>query len=484
MRLRQKFVLEELQNATERLYFVFGTVAAFFTVLSLYFAYRQIAHDSRRDESRENHDRDMRNLVGSFQQNITTISALISTLEQSFDYRNEIEDKLRAIDHRAQSLEDHKKETERGYLDAISSLNEESVELFDASVDRASLSLKETRDRLHQFATRMNQVAAARDVGGRLNPLCYYVRGLSSASEYEYDAAIKDFSDARDFGLAQIEDPRPDAYHERHRERIRADLREMLVSTSFFRGISQKNLRRYAEARDAFREALRRDSNHWSSRNYLLQLMYFDNAYAFHEIEQEFDKAYSELKDLQRTEGDKRIRVDSRAEVGDPVKKIINVLKTSHGNMYLQKEIPAPDGGRFRKFENPSRAVQCYWDAYDHLPDDLASFGLAQALQHVGPAEWRGKTPELLFDEALQSLKKRVAKDNDRLYSIMLYYMMAICAKNTSGDERPEVFLAQARTNLREVPSNVSCFSPVSKVRLSRAQILDEMSLFERQIGG
>jgi len=79
------------------------------------------------------------------------------------------------------------------------------------------------------------------------------------------------------------------------------------------------------------------------------------------------------------------------------------------------------------------------------------------------------------------SLKKRIAEDHDHLFSVMLYYMLAVCARMLKeARETSEVFLSQARNSLKPVPGHVTCFSPMSKTRLTRSQILEEMAMFER----
>jgi len=61
--------------------------------------------------------------------------------------------------------------------------------------------------------------------------------------------------------------------------------------------------------------------------------------------------------------------------------------------------------------------------------------------------------------------------------------MLAICSRKLStSTESVEVFLSQARHSLREIPNNVTCFSPISKIRLSRTEILKEMENYEKYL--
>jgi tetratricopeptide (TPR) repeat protein len=151
--------------------------------------------------------------------------------------------------------------------------------------------------------------------------------------------------------------------------------------------------------------------------------------------------------------------------------------------MYLRKWVPLDFRSAYRQFENSEKAIKYYWEAYDYMDDDLAAFSVAQAMEDVGPSEWRRTNPRELYEKAMRALKRRIAEDHDHLFSVMLYYMLAICAyKLENSEERPIVFLSQARHSLRQVPTHVTCFSPINKIRLNRSQILEELEKFERTL--
>ena len=60
--------------------------------------------------------------------------------------------------------------------------------------------------------------------------------------------------------------------------------------------------------------------------------------------------------------------------------------------------------------------------------------------------------------------------------------MMAISARRLSQKDSAEVYLSQARHCLKEVPSNVTCFSPATRIRLKRSDLLEEMDIFEKSL--
>src|SRR5262249_38750506 len=157
----------------------------------------------------------------------------------------------------------------------------------------------------------------------------------------------------------------------------------------------------------------------------------------------EFEKASQLLDDALRT-----LDPDLRGKL----KHAGSVLKINQGDIYFPKpQVLQNFRTADRRYENAEKAVQCYWAAFDYLPQHMAQFSLAQALEKVGSSLWRATTPRDLYLAALHSLKRRVAGDFNTLYSVTLYYMLAICAsKLPEHKAAAEVFLAQARHGLKE----------------------------------
>ena len=467
----QEAMASTAKGALEQMNYVFTVVAAFFGLFALFFAYRQMSADS----SREEHDIEMRSLVGSFQNNILTISSLISTLEESFAYRKRVEDQLTKINERAALLETSKEQSELALTRMLDALNAEAVEYYPERMTRATLSQKENRLRLESFARRMDQALSLKPDGHLLNPFCYFVRGLYRSTGYEYELAIRDFRTATEKGKSDLTAPEPRTYAEHHRADIGKRLPGLLASVSHFQGIAHKNIEQYQESIRCFGAAIERDDRHFSSITYLLQVMYFHIDTPFEEVEREYERWFEWFERL--------LKSDIESVTRSRLLRSLNVLKLNQGNMYVPKPIAATSRLRsdHAKLEDASRALECFWEAYDYEADDLAAFGVAQAMEceGVGVTEWRRSRPDEKFEEAMTSLKRRVAEDPDPLFSVLLYYMLAVCARRLDKEDSSRFYLAQARHSLREVPSHVTSFSPLSKVRLPRGIMLQEMEAFE-----
>jgi len=472
LELRQTAVIDEARNSIQRQYFVITTVAAFFGLFTVFFGYRQLFVESRGSESREKHDQEMRSLVRSFQNNINTISSLISTLEQSYDYRKKIEDQLGKIQDRAFVLESHKAEDDNALTEIVGALNRDALQVVPLGIDRTALSFDENRRRMEAFVSRLTVAERTPNVQAKLNPVCFYVRGLNSVTTYQYELAVADIDITARKAREDLSAPRLENYPADRRENLHRLLDNLLTSCSYFQGVCRKNLGQYAQSRSKFQEALERNPEHWDSRHYLLQVMFLDETIPFATVAGEFDKACHRF--------DETFRLASQ-EDRERLRRAGNLLKISQGDIYHRKPLQQDSRSGYRRHENPERAVQCYWEAMEYLSNDLAQLCLAQALEQVGSSLWKTTTPQELYAAAFKSLKRRVAGDVDKLYSVTIYYMLAICAaKLPEHKSTMEVFLSQARHGLKEIPTDVTCFSPVSRIRLTRPQILEEMESFEK----
>lgn len=475
--LQQKSVIDHTKNSMERMYFFFTTVAAFFGIVSLFFGYRQITADARKDESRERHDAEMKNLVGSFQNNITAISSLIGTLKESFDYRKQIESNLVKIDKRATELEEAKKKGSDIFKALVSKLNHSAVELAEISHDRTRMNLEENKHKLGSFSQELDNLIANHDTANVLNPFCYYLHGLWDAALYEYEDAHRFYDCAYSKGTADLAAREYPNYSEQHREGIQARIKTMLVWCSFYRGVGYKNTVNYSEAMRQFQAAIERNPDHLLSRAYLLQVMFFGQESSKESIEEAYTEAYNLIKGLRQ-----RIQVGQADLKESDINKGYSTLKIFEGNMYLPKLFQLPELAAYDSFVDPERALSCYYDAYESVSDDLAGFALAQALEHTRASARRGQDASELYSKTMRGLKIRVASDHDKLFSVMLYYTLAFCAKKVDYKTDARYFLAQARAGLRDVPIEVTHFSPISKIRLHSKVLLKEMDLFEETI--
>jgi tetratricopeptide (TPR) repeat protein len=481
LEFKQASTLEEGRNSMERSNLTFTTIAAFFGLFSLYFGYRQLTLDAKHESAGDQHDREMRGLVASFQQNINTINSLITTLEKSYDYRKELQAELADIKGRAKDLEVFAAEGNDVFTAQVLSLNNDALEISKECLllDRTSLNKEKYKALFFNFATRFNQVQSFRHVDSTLNPFCYFLRGLQQINTYQYDSALEDLRSASTRAKKDLQRLDKPYFPEHMRAELPQLLRSLAVIATYFQGIAHKNVGRYDLAQRAFHSALELNPYHLSSLEYAVQVEYLNDACDFASLQTRYQDAYELLQNIKANGIPGEHSWVSPGNLKAYINKSFSILKTFEGNMYLKKEIPCRQRARFQSWEDTERAATCYWDAYEYSGHYHAAFSLSQALRQLGSSHWRRRTPKQLLEEAFVALKKQVTEDDDRLYSVTLYYMLGICAKCLEN-ERDTSYFTIARDSFRQVPDGVFAFSPISKVRLHRFELLTEMDLFER----
>src|ERR1051325_8123490 len=331
--MRQNAILDEAKNSLDRQSWIYTTVAAVLGLFTFFFGYRQFLVESRGADARQKYDQEMRGLVQSFQNNITTISSLLGALEEVFRYRQKIQDELQEVKGRAEDLERSRLEVDEAFGASLADLNHDAVLVAPLAIDRAALNLEENRRLLETFAGKMEVAERSRNVAGRLNPVCYYVRGLARTTTYQYRLAIGDFQLAARRGREDISQPKMEAYALEHRDRRESLLNEMLVSCDYFQGVCHKNLGEYDEAMAQFGAVIQRDRKHQEALGYWLQVQFFNDKVSFRAVEQEFAKAAQQYRALTAT-----VDLGER----EALRRFGQVIEINYGDLYHRKLL-SPD---------------------------------------------------------------------------------------------------------------------------------------------
>jgi tetratricopeptide (TPR) repeat protein len=478
----QEAIATTSKSALEQMNFVFATVAAFFGLFAIFFAFRQIATDT----TREKHDEEMRGLVTSFRDNINVINSLIVTLEENYRYRTEIETRMRQIDAQLLEVERFKERTEQTLQEKVALINTEAFTLFCDHVDRQKFKTEENKGLLENFYININTLEQTEDISELLNPFCYFLRALHFFNITQYEPASFDLEKANRMGFREIAAPSHSMYGDTLESEINSQLNRMLEDSSYHLGIIYYNLGQYKKARERFNEAYRKNSLDFRSRSYIPELMFFETGIPLARVIAEFDTVEKELRDLSL---EKRRSMDWPAAMAS--------LKMRKGNCYLPKIIPINRSLGFQAHreayhneEDPDKATTIYKEAYEEaqkieakstLTEIFVRFSLAQALEHVSRSDWAGLTPTELFEQVFYDVRRQIVHKTEPILLSLLNYVLAICVSraNISG-ENPRAYLAQAREHLQKVPTSVLIFSPINKINLSREDILQEMDLFEK----
>jgi tetratricopeptide (TPR) repeat protein len=471
----QEAMVSTSKGALEQMNFVFAITAAFLAMFSVFLAYRQ----TKADSSREKYDAEMTTLVESSRKNIDFINTLISTLEQSYSYRKEVELRIRSLDEQISEVEKYKQRTELSLHEKTIRLNKESFTLF-RSLDRENFKTEDNKGKLETFYVNMNTLEQMADVSGSLSPFTFFLRALHFFNVTQYQPAQEDLMKAHKLGFREVAKKTAEWYGDEVEAELDKQLSRMLVDCSYHLGITHYNLGEYRDARERFHEAFRSNPLDFRSRSYIPELKFFDSQISFAEVIAEFETVERELRALSLAD---RERIDWSAAIAS--------LKMREGNCYLPKLFTITGRERYRSEENIERAIRIYWEAYDeaqktrkpNLTEIFTRFSLAQALEQVGAAEWRDQRPHDLFQSVFNDIRNQIVLKSEPILLVLLNYTIAICTKRASlSGETSRTYLARAREQLQRVPAQVHIFSPITKINLTRQEILWEMEEFEKSL--
>lgn len=470
-----RFISEISKSSLRQINIVFITVSSFFGLFSAFSAYRQILADRRR----ESLDEEMRGLVGSFRDNINVINTLISTLERSYSYRKEVESQIEEINNLVSGISSREKETQKSYEDKVASLNSKAFTVFRTYIDRQKFKLEENKRRLESFYLDMKALEIY-GVKTFFNPLCYFLKALHLFNNIQYELARDALEEARNIGFKESVQPEIAQYGGECTEKeIEKELARMVDDCYYHLGIIYYNLGDYNKARDRFKESYQRNHLDFRARYYIPELMFFDSRISFKKVIAQFSAAEKDLKSVSLQE--QQTAYWSKAMAS---------LKMREGNCYLPKIIPLSSRNSYRTEENSEKAARIYWDAYDYakkiqgertLTEIFVNFSLAQALENIGSSNWRGKNPNELFQQVFLDIRQQISFQTEPIVLVLLNYTLSICVKraNLSG-ENYGFYLAEARKQLKDIPSEVLIFSPINKINLTREEIISEIDFFEK----
>ncbi len=474
----QEAMVSTSKGALEQMNFVFATVAAFFGLFGLFFAYRQIVADNTQDK----HDEEMRGLVGSFRQNIDVVNGLIGTLKEAYDYRERVETQIGKLTDQLSAVEKYKENEERNLKQKVRALNGEAFGLFSQEIDRQKFKDEEIKGRLENFYVNMNAVEGRGEARSLFSPFCFFLRALHFFNMTQYEAASVDLEEARSLGSREIARPTLGLYVDAIESEAVAQLERLLEDCHYHLGIIYYNLGDFDKAQDRFREAYRRNHLDFRSRSYIPELKFFDSRIPFYQAIGEFEAVE---KELQRLSSEDRAKIDWAGAMAS--------LKMREGNCYLPKQPFHPKGRiSYVSEEDALRAVSTFREAYKYsqqmpakasMTDVFVRLSLAQALERVDRSEWQDQTPFDLYEKVFRDIRQQIAFKTEPIVLVQLNYALAICAGRARlRGENPQLYLARAREQLQRVPTNVLIFSPVNKIVLRRDEILAEMDLFEKNL--
>jgi tetratricopeptide (TPR) repeat protein len=270
-------------------------------------------------------------IVDSYTGNITSINSLINALSGTLTIASNINERVKAIDSQIQRLDDDKKRRDETYVVQASKINRNSVSMFllceIGKRDRTRFKMTDIREELHVLSQQLDTFEHLGDVENTISPIAFFLRGLDRFNSMLYDDALADFLRSRNLAQSQIDNP-PSLYGTWDSEERRRNLRVMIEETRYHTGIVFYNVGEYTKALGEFSSAFERNPLDFRCRNYIPEIMFFDNASSPITTEREFEKAEKEMNSLTSEERN-RLEPDWNSQFA--------LLKMRAGNFYMRK---------------------------------------------------------------------------------------------------------------------------------------------------
>lgn len=471
----QELVINSSKQSMEKMNLIFGTVVAFLTIFSLFFGYRQIVIEARKDENQQLHDQEMRGLVGSFQENIIKINSLISTLEKSYSYRKEISGDLEDFKTGLYDLKKSKLKEEESLNRQIQTLNIESFNLFN-KLDRTNFKQDNNKKKILEFANKLG-LLIIKESPDRFNPFVFFISALNFFNNTQYPSSRQEFLKSFEKVQYEISHTNWEIYPRNVEQQIiKNELERMLRDCAFHLGIMNYNLGNYDEAYNNFNEVYLKDNYELKALIYLPELLFFKikSKEECPQVEKEYQRI------IQIFQGKSEDIKNSSLW-----KESYSTLKMREGNYYIRKGIEDSFIVDYRKSltacEDPSRAIECYEEAKEYSSSPFVIFSLAQSLNYEGKAFSKAsEETNALFAQSFFEFSKRIINYTEPILLLQINYMLAICASEAKIGNSANFYLANSRMFLKDIPSEIKIFSPINKIPLSRIELLEEMEKFEK----
>jgi len=317
------------------------------------------------------------------------------------------------------------------------------------------------RDRYKSVDYRLRVIELSHEIliydhlGHNLEPAAKFLMAIAALLEERLDGALEYF----------------DAYL-RH-----ADAHDIHRGNAYYLcGMINYNTRRYSSAIECFRNSFRlspETDRDWQSQIYVCELLFLSRA-PDDVIEQEFTDTAESLKGLGGRAG--------------ALLQATFYLKW--GNVYVEPMLP----GEKNSLMNNPKAIRLYKQARTLCPaftDTLSllaiviDYSLAQAMSVEKRIDLEIITsPQQLFIDVLQRLRRVVLTKTEPLILAQLYFMMGTCVlwSTSMPPEVGEICLEHARQYTLTLPSQMAIYSCITKELLSREDAIKELDVITRQL--
>lgn len=420
------------------------------------------------EELMQREEKGKENLLGSVNENIGKASGLFGSLSAMLD-----------IQTKAKELED--RDTARvaeRRREIVQTLNADGIEICRKTT-RGNYTLIERQEAIREFVQNLKWNQKEHRIGDdELGTACLLIQGLNlRLGDLKQRAKI--LEQATEFGIRDqkgnsLEEIRYDMSPELFREWSRECTREAFYQL----GILRYNMGQYQPSINAFEKALEQDPADLGSALYVPEAKFLGH------LTKDFDEIVAGFKAVANDIGNGPFTRDWKEEDKNAQLALTHVR---WGNCYYAQSPHEP----YRKHRSLKKAHDHFARATSLSPDSyLAQFSYAQSLSAwasqlpSGSTERKNKTAEAvkIFAGVFPKIRRKLATTSEPKIQCMLYYMLAICAKEGKiPGQLPEAYLTQIFNEKGRLgmDTELRIFSPRTKNDLKMDDFMREVEEYQ-----
>ena len=487
----QKQLTDSLAQMISLSQFVSYAITAWVAAITLYTLIMQITkHIQESNEKKNNNDRikeqekNNNELFNETRQNIHAITELLQTVRGVFSFKEELDEKLKDAETKnalydaryAEQLAAHNKDIER--------VNRTAIEIC-SNIKRNNYRTPDNRQKYQEFSSgpvnKLNE--------DELNANAFLILGLNSAIGYSFGSATENLKKA--IKKSEIcEDSSFDAndpsfkllYPEKPAQDLKKWLQKLANISLYYYAITEYNLGNYKDAEESFRKAIMFDKTDVKSMTYIPEALFLAERKQFSDVVAEYERTISAIERIQAS--------DNWAESKE---SILSQLYIRYGNCYY----PEPDYEQlYKDYKDLKKAEGFYQKAIEYSKDFyITKFSYAQVLKQkadkvtsLSAAERQAAAEQAdkLFKQIFEALKIKVGQTDEAKILVMLYYIMAICCKESKiPNADTQRYISEIYEAARYLPrydkankENIRIFSPLTKRDLVYPYLLEEIEKF------
>lgn len=471
IKIRQEIVLESTSNSLKRALWIFGILGSVITLFSFF----QTFNDSRTMKVLRGQIEESKEITGSYQRNIESITQLVGALKQVFEFQAQAQEMMQHITR----LQDQQKATEEHLEKELDDINRTAM-VLSRKCKRNSLNIPDFQGEARAFREKGEILAGSVNIEGQLNANCYYIFALDRRIANDYEGALEEFDTAIRLsreGIEQADTKILSLYPSLKDQASARSWLEKLQNVCFFHSaIILYNLGNYGEALRRFRSAVEYDATDCKSLTYIPEAMFLGRLSSFNAIEEEFRNV------IQRFE---RLSAKETAHFAESREQLLAQAYIKLGNCYLGRS----RDGEYNKNMNLNTTKEFFEKALQLDPGSIiVRFSYAQVLYLLNQKGKRNVESESKYGDIFRSvfteIKTKISQIVEAKILIMYYYILAICCHYAEiENEIPQLYLMRIYELRPKLPNyeDLRIFSPLSKGDLSVGEFMKEIEEFQLQ---